>query len=78
MVKFYRLVLKILSGNENLTSTKGHNSVTNLRKMTGNNPKLGLLNIIAHRKFGQIISFSSKDIERKRNFEGKSDICQGP
>ena len=34
LVKFCPLVLKILSGNEILTSIKGHNSVANLRKMT--------------------------------------------
>ena len=65
LVKFYQLVLKILSGNENLTSIKGYNSVTNLRKMTGNNSKLDLVSIFAHTKFGQILSVSSQDIERK-------------
>ena len=38
--------------------------------MTGNNPNLHLVNINAHKKFGQILSMSSQDIERKR----KSDI----
>ena len=37
-MKFYKFVLKILSGNEILMSIRGHNSVTNLWKMTGNNP----------------------------------------
>ena len=48
------------SGNANLTSIKGKNSVTNLRKMCGNNPNLDLVNINAHTKFGQILidSFS--------------------
>ena len=71
MVKFYRLVLKILSGNENLTSIKVHNnimnnvnSVTYSQKMTGNNSKLGLVNNIAHTKLGQTVSISSQDIER--------------
>ena len=57
-----------------MTSIKDHNSVTNLRKMTGNNPKLDLVNINAHTEFGQILSISSQDIEHKR----KSDINQGP
>ena len=35
---------------------KGHNSVTNLRKMTNNNPNLHLVNINGHTKFGQILS----------------------
>ena len=39
-----KLVLKILSGNEILTSIKGHNSVANLQKMTPYNPNLDLGN----------------------------------
>ena len=42
LVKFCPLVLKILSGNEILTSIKGCNSAPNLRKMTLYNPNLGL------------------------------------
>ena len=49
----------------NLTSIKGHNSVTNLQKLTGNNPNQDLVNINAHTKFSQILSISSKDIECK-------------
>ena len=48
----------------------GHNSVTKLRKMTGNNPNLYLVNINAYIKFGQILSIRSQDNEWKR----KSDI----
>ena len=55
----------LLSGHENLISIKGHNSVTNLRKITGNNLKLVLVNINAHTKIGQILPVSSQDIERK-------------
>ena len=40
--------------------------------MTGNNPKLDLVNVDVHTKFGQILSIRSQDIERKRN----SDINQ--
>ena len=74
MVRFCRFVLKILSGNEILTSIKGRNSIKILQKMTGNNPKLGLVDVDVHTKFGQILSIHSKDIERKRN----SDVNQGP
>ena len=42
--------------------------------MTGNNPKLDLVNINAHKKFGQILSMSSQDIEWKQDF----DLNQGP
>ena len=71
--KFCPLVLKILSGNEILTSTKGHNSVENLRKMTLYNPNLDLINVNLYTKFGYILSIGSQDIERKRN----SDVNQG-
>ena len=55
-------------------SIKGRNSVKILRKMTGNNPKLDLVNDDVHTKFGWILSIRSLDIERKRN----SDVNQGP
>ena len=42
-------------------SIKGHNSVKILRKMTGNNPKLDLVNVDVHTKFGQILSSHSQD-----------------
>ena len=74
LVGFCQLVLKILSGNEILTSIKGRNSVKILRKMTGNNLELDLFNDDMHTKFGQILSIPSQDIERKRN----SDVNQGP
>ena len=74
LVGFCQFVLKILSGNEILTSIKGRNSVKILRKMTGNNPKLDLVNVDVHTKFGWILSIRSRDIERKRN----SDVNQGP
>ena len=74
LVGFRQFVLNILSGNEILTSIKGSNSVKILRKMTGNNPKLDLVNVDVHTKFGRILSIRSQDIERKRN----SDVNQGP
>ena len=73
LVGFCQFVLKILSGNEILTSIKGRNSVKILRKMTGNNPKLDLVNGDVHTKFGRILSIRSQDIEQKRN----SDVNQG-
>ena len=74
LVRFYQFVLKILTGHEILMSIKGHNCVKTLRKMTGNNPKIGLNNVDEHINFGQILSICSRDIERKRN----SDVNQGP
>ena len=73
LVRFCQFVLKILSGNEILTSIKGLNSVKILPKMTGNNPKLDLDNVNVHTKFGQILSIPSQDIERNQN----SDVNQG-
>ena len=55
-------------------SIKGRNSVKFLRKMTGNNTKLDLVNDDVHTKFGGILSIPSQDIERKRN----SNVKQGP
>ena len=51
-------------------SIKGRYSVKILRKMTGNNPKLDLVNVEVHTKFGQILSIRSQDIERKQNANG--------
>ena len=73
LVRLCQLILKILIGNEILTSIKGRNSVKISQKMTGNNPKLDLVNVNVHTKFGQILSIGSQDIERKRN----SDVNQG-
>ena len=53
---FCQVVLKILSGNEILPPIKGRNSVKILRTMTGNNPKLDLVNVDVHTKFGRILS----------------------
>ena len=47
---------------------KGHNSGTNVRKMTCINPKLDLVNINAIITFGENQSICSRDIEQKRNF----------
>ena len=74
MVRFCQFILKILSGNEILTSIKGRNALKIYRKITGNNPKLDIVNVDVHTKFGQILSSHSQDIKRKRN----SDVNQGP
>ena len=74
LVRFCQFILKILSGNEILTSIKGRNSLKIYRKITGNNPKLDIVNVDEHTKFGLILSIRSQDIERKRN----SDVNQGP
>ena len=46
--------------------------------MTDNNPKLDLVNVDVHTKFGQILSIRSQDIERKQNsdFNQGSYLCQ--
>ena len=74
LVRFCQFILEILSGNEILKSIRGRNSVKILRKMTGNNPKLDLVNVDMHINIGQILSICSRDIERKQN----SDVNQGP
>ena len=50
LVKFCLLVLKILSGNEILTSIKGHNSVANLGNLTINNRNLDIINVNVYTK----------------------------
>ena len=52
LVKFCLLVVKILSGNEILTSIKGRNSVANLRNLTLYNPNLDIINVNVYTKFG--------------------------
>ena len=66
--------IKIPRRNKILTSNRGHNSATNLQKMTCNDPKLDTVNMNAYIKFCEILSICSQDIEPKQN----SDINQGP
>ena len=56
-----------MSGNEISVQIKGHNSGTNVRKTTCNNPELYLTNINAYIKFGEILLNCSQDIEREQN-----------
>ena len=52
LVKFNPLVLKILSGNEILTSIKGYNSVANVQKNVLYNPNLDVFNVNVYTNFG--------------------------
>ena len=74
---FCLFVIKILSGNENLheilKSVKGHNSITNARKMMCNNPSLDFVDINEYTKFGEILSICSEDIEQKQKPDGFTD-----
>ena len=65
---------KILSKNQILTSSKGRNSVANLRKTKIYNTNLDLVTDNVYTNFGLILSIRSQDIEQKPNF----DINQGP
>ena len=51
-----------------LEQMKGHTSGTNVPKMSCDNPKVDIVNMDEYIKFGEILSISSQDIERKRNF----------
>ena len=64
-MKFCQFVLKILSGNKIFAQIKGHNSGTNVRDMSCDNPNVDLVIMNAYIKFGEILSISSQDIERK-------------
>ena len=37
-----------------------------------NNPKLDLVNMNAYKKFGEILSICSQDIELKQNYDGQN------
>ena len=74
LVLFCQFVLKILSKNQILTSIKGRNSVSNLRKAKIYNTKLDLVTDNVYTNFGLILSIRSQDIEQKPNF----DVNQGP
>ena len=41
--------------------------------MTGNNPKVDVVNVDVHTKFGQILSICSRDIERKQTVHGMTE-----
>ena len=56
LVSFCRFVLKILSKNQILTSTKGRNSVVNLRKTKIYNSNVDLVNDNVYTKFGLSLS----------------------
>ena len=74
LIKFHRLVHKILSGNQILMITKGNNCVVNLKKWTRKNPNFDLGKVNAFAKFDWIPFTGSQDIELKWN----SDTDQGP
>ena len=73
LIKFNQFVHKILSANEILTITKGHNHVVNMRKLPHNNLNLDLVKVNAYANFGQIPSILSQGIEQKQS----SDENQG-
>ena len=56
------LRVKILSRNEILTSIKGHNSDTNNKSMTDNNPNLDLVNINAYTTLVKFCPFVLKKL----------------
>ena len=72
-IKFGEL-MTICSQDIDKGQIKGHNSGTNVQKMSCDNPNIDLVNMNTYIKFGEILSISSQDIERKRNF----GINQGP
>ena len=63
LAKFCPFILKILSKNQILTSIKGRNSVSNLRKTTIYNTNIDLVNYDVYTKIGLILPISSHDIE---------------
>ena len=74
LVSICLFVLKILSNNQILTSVKGRNSVTNLRKIMIYITNVDLVNDYVYTNFGLNWSICFQDIEQKLN----SDVNQGP
>ena len=66
LVLFCQLVLKTLSKNQIMTSIKGRNSVSNLRKTKINNNNVDLVNDNVFTKFGLILSIHYQDIEQNQ------------
>ena len=66
----YEIFLSICSQdnkrNKILELIKGHNSGTNVRKMTCSNPSLDIVDMNAYIQFGEMLSFFSQYIEQKR------------
>ena len=73
LATFHQFVQKLLSANEILTKTKGHNYLVNLRKLMHNNPNVAPDKIIAYVKICLFTPIRSQDIVRERN----SGIYQG-
>ena len=74
LVSFCQFVLKILSKNRVLTSIKGSNSVSTLRKTKIYNSNKDLVDNNVYTKFGLNLFILSQDIGQKTN----SDINQRP
>ena len=72
LVRFCPAFLKILSEKRNSDVNQGPSPSKFC--MMGNDPKLVIVNVDVHTKFGETLSSHSQDIERKRN----SDVNQGP
>ena len=64
LVKLCLLVLKILSGNEILTSIKGRNSVANLRNLTLYNPNLDIINVYMYTNLDKLCPLVLKILSR--------------
>ena len=62
LVRLCQFILKIISGNEILTSIKGHNSDKTFRKMTDNNPKLDPLMLMCIQNLVRFCPFVLKII----------------
>ena len=74
LVSFCQFILKILIKTQILTSIKGPNSVSNLRKTKIYNTNVDLVNDNVYTKFGLNLFIRSQDIAQKQN----SDSNQGP
>ena len=74
-LKFYTLSVVAHLGPTRIVRGSDYSPASELfARVMGNNPKLDLVNVDAHKKIGQILTICSQGIEQKQN----SDINQGP
>ena len=69
LVKICQFVIKDIERKRNSGEIKGKNEL----KIICNNPNLDIVNINAHKTFGKNLSFYSKDIERKRIYDRRTE-----
>ena len=77
LVRLCPFFLKILRGNQILTSIQGRNSIKILRKITGNSSKLDLVNVDVHKNLVRFYQFVLEILSRNEiltSIKGRNSI----